>query len=821
MSIARSIICLLLPLLLCLHTGAQPRLKKEISIQERWALINTAPQDSNLVDLMIEQGQHYVWMPEKRRTHLDTALLLSAKAKEMAQHIRYERGYLDARLLAVKALLEGKQSGQVVELMRISPDKVFIVHAQMLIGIDYFERPFNNKADMDTAATWFRQALYESRKIGYVKGRRESTRLLGRHYFESHNIRAGKEMYLGVINELHAEHNYQDEADWWIDLGYRIPDHDSTFTEKAEYMTNALLIYIRLKDIPRQIWVWGARAEVYRRQGKLQLAEAGLLKVVEMEKAQGNKYLPNNYIQLMDISLFRSNLNKALDYGLACVQAIDESGDSAMAGITYEKIAAVYSQLNDPTRSIEWLRKALAVYERNYDKGPVSRINYHLTQELIKLNRIAEALTMLNRTMKYFPPVNVLNKQLVAGAFAACYTALRQYRKAAQYYQDMLYWESLSRLGNEISAMTYYSVGHFYLERKQYLKATAYLDTALSITPGRIPVTMVKDIHLMLFQADSVLNRSSSAIHHLRAYQLLSDSIYSVTRMKELEEIQAKYETSQKEKDIAGLRRQSQLQQKQIRQSNLLKRVTFGSIILLVLLLMLSVNRYRLKQRSIRALALKQKEITDKNTSLQRLVEEKEWLVKEVHHRVKNNLQIVMSLLNTQSNFLESEAALAAIKDSAHRMQSISLIHQKLYQSEYLSLVSMPSYIHELVHYLEDSYRGVGRIFFDLHIAPVEMDVSQAVPMGLILSEVVTNAIKYAFPNGKAGSISISLDYISDAKLLLVIADNGKGLPSDVNFAEGKSLGIRLIQTFAAQLDGQLEIESNHGLTVRLTFHQQ
>ncbi|SFO25860.1 Two-component sensor histidine kinase, contains HisKA and HATPase domains [Chitinophaga sp. YR627] len=821
MSIARSIICLFFPLLLCLNAGAQPRLKKEISIQERWALINSAAQDSNLVDLMIEQGQHYVWMPEKLRVQLDTALLLSSRAKELAQRIHYQNGYMEARLLGVKALLEGRQLTQVVDLIRISTDKVFVVHAQMLVGISYLERPYSNKADMDTAGIWFRQAFYESRKIGYIKGRRESTRLLGRHYFESHNIRAGKEMYLGIINELHTEHNYLDEADWWIDLGYRIPDHDSTFTEKAEYMTNALLIYIRLRDIPRQIWVWGARAEVYRRQGKLQLAEAGLLKVLEMERAQGDKYLPRNYIQLMDISLFRSNLNKALGYGLACVQAIDESGDSSMAGMTYEKIGSIYSQLNDPTRSIEWYRKALTVYERNFDKGPVSRINYFLTKELIKLGKTAEALAMLHRTMKYFPPVHSLNKELVAGAFAACYTEMGQYRKAEQYYHQMLYWESRTRLGNEISAITYYSVGKFYLERKQYQQAAIYLDTALSITPGRTPVTMVKDMHLMLFQADSILNRNASAIHHLRAYQLLSDSIYSATHVKELEEIQVKYETSQKEKDIAALRQQSRMQQKQIKQSNLLKRVTFGSIILLVLLLLLSVNRYRLKQRSIQALAIKQKEITDKNSSLQRLVEEKEWLVKEVHHRVKNNLQIVMSLLNTQSNFLESEAALAAIKDSAHRMQSISLIHQKLYQSEYLSLVSMPSYIHELVHYLEDSYRGVVRIFFDLHVAPVEMDVSQAVPMGLILSEVVTNAIKYAFPNGKAGSISISLDYIGDAKLLLVIADNGKGLPADVNFAEGKSLGIRLIQTFAAQLDGQLEIESKNGLTVRLTFHQQ
>lgn len=791
-----------------------------MTIQERWALINTATQDSNLVDLMIEQGQHYVWMPEKLTKDLDTALLLSGRAKDLARRVNYRSGYLEARLLAVKAFIAGRQFTRVTDMIKTSPDELFAIHAQLLLGIDYLERPSGNKKDLDTSFIWFRQALHQSRKIRYLKGERESTRLMGRYHFESKDIRSGKGTYLYVINELHAERNYQDEADWWIDLGYRIPDHDSTFTEKAGYMTNALQIYIRLGDIPRQIWVWGARAEVYRRQGKLELAEIGLQNVLKMQKVQGDKYLQNTYSRLMEISMFRGHLNNALSYGIACVQAIDDTGDSATAPAIYEKLGAVYSQLNDAARSIEWYKKAQIVYERNFDKGPVARVNYYLTKEMIKLGRTQEAVTMLNRMMKTCPPEHPLNKQLVAGAFAACYRSLGQYRKAEQYYRTMLYWESRTRMGNEISAITYHGVGQFYLGRKQYTQAAAYLDTGLAIAIGRMPVAILKDIHLMLFQTDSVLNRNAEAVQHLRAYQLLTDSVYNATRMKELEELQVRYETRQKEKDIAALQKQSLLQQQQIRQSNLLKRVTFGSIILLVSLLFLSVNRYRLKQRSMRALDIKQKEITSKNESLQRLVEEKEWLIKEVHHRVKNNLQIVMSLLNTQSNFLESEAALAAIKDSAHRMQSISLIHQKLYQSEYLSLVSMPSYIHELVHYLEDSYRGMRRIYFDLHIAPIEMDVSQAVPMGLILSEAVTNAIKYAFHPQQPGSISISLDYISDDKLLLVIADNGKGLPSDVNFSEGKSLGIKLIQTFAAQLDGQLEIESKQGLTIRLTFHQ-
>ena len=142
---------------------------------------------------------------------------------------------------------------------------------------------------------------------------------------------------------------------------------------------------------------------------------------------------------------------------------------------------------------------------------------------------------------------------------------------------------------------------------------------------------------------------------------------------------------------------------------------------LLLTLLLLSYNRYRLKQRSNqqlqaqqRVLQERQEEINYKNTTLQLLLTEKEWLLKEIHHRVKNNLQIVMSLLNAQATYLSDEAALSAIQESQHRVQAMALIHQKLYQSEQVARISMPAYIQEVVSYLRDSYNLHQPIDFQL-----------------------------------------------------------------------------------------------------------
>jgi len=226
-----------------------------------------------------------------------------------------------------------------------------------------------------------------------------------------------------------------------------------------------------------------------------------------------------------------------------------------------------------------------------------------------------------------------------------------------------------------------------------------------------------------------------------------------------------------------------------------------------------------------KALEAKQIEINQKNESLQQVVREKdnllaekEWLLKEIHHRVKNNFHIVASLLEIQSSYLKNKEALSAIKDSQHRINSMSIIHQKLYQSETFSIVNMPDYIYELVEYLRDSYGIREDVRFSLQIDNIELNHASAITLGLILNETITNSIKYAFARMKHGQISISLTQISASQLLLGIADNGRGLPGDFDSKNGASMGMELLRGLSDDLGGTLTIETKNGTHIKVIF---
>ncbi len=208
------------------------------------------------------------------------------------------------------------------------------------------------------------------------------------------------------------------------------------------------------------------------------------------------------------------------------------------------------------------------------------------------------------------------------------------------------------------------------------------------------------------------------------------------------------------------------------------------------------------------------KQLTEKNS----LLEEKEWLVKEIHHRVKNNLQIVISLLSTQSKYLDNEEAVAAISESRHRMQAMSLIHQKLYQSENTTSVNMQTYITELSDYLKTSFNNGKEINFLSNVDEILLDISQAIPIGLILNEVITNAIKYAFEGREAGNIQIKMLCIDGSKILLEIKDNGVGLPDDFNIQISDSMGMRLMKGLVKQINGNLFIANDSGVKLVIDF---
>ena len=199
-------------------------------------------------------------------------------------------------------------------------------------------------------------------------------------------------------------------------------------------------------------------------------------------------------------------------------------------------------------------------------------------------------------------------------------------------------------------------------------------------------------------------------------------------------------------------------------------------------------------------------------------LQEKEWLLKEIHHRVKNNLNIVSSLLKLQSQYIEDDWALALFRESQNRIKAMGLIHEKLYQSLDLRRIAANDYIAKLAITLLDSYNvSSHRIQLKLDLAEIWFDPDTAIPCGLIINELVTNSLKYAFPQAKAGEIYIKLS--DDSKLLnLIVSDNGIGLPPNFNIEEVESLGLQLVYNLTEQLDGNLEILGNKGTAFKISF---
>lgn len=198
---------------------------------------------------------------------------------------------------------------------------------------------------------------------------------------------------------------------------------------------------------------------------------------------------------------------------------------------------------------------------------------------------------------------------------------------------------------------------------------------------------------------------------------------------------------------------------------------------------------------------------------------EKEILLKEVHHRVKNNLQVVSSLLELQSHTIPDQQTRKYFRDSQDRIRSMALIHEKLYQARDLISIDFGEYVNSLANYLFDSYMpDPGRIALQVEAGEVTLGVDEAIPIGLIINELISNSLKHAFPHGRQGGISVDFRTGSDGCILLAVADNGVGLPSDLDVAATDTLGLQVVTILTRQLRGSMEVRREHGTTFALKF---
>jgi len=203
---------------------------------------------------------------------------------------------------------------------------------------------------------------------------------------------------------------------------------------------------------------------------------------------------------------------------------------------------------------------------------------------------------------------------------------------------------------------------------------------------------------------------------------------------------------------------------------------------------------------------------------LRATLREKNVLIEEVHHRVKNNLQVITSLLGLQARTIKDPATRKKFEESRYRIQAMAILHEILYESSSIAEIDFGDYIRRMVEHLVRSYGAASRIRTEVRLEPLHCHRDVALPCGLIVNELLSNAFKYAFPGGKTGGIRVVLRRGAQGKVHLLVRDNGVGLPPGLDWKTSPTLGLRLVRTLARQIDADVKIRGREGTLFSITF---
>jgi PAS domain S-box-containing protein len=199
-------------------------------------------------------------------------------------------------------------------------------------------------------------------------------------------------------------------------------------------------------------------------------------------------------------------------------------------------------------------------------------------------------------------------------------------------------------------------------------------------------------------------------------------------------------------------------------------------------------------------------------------LKEKEVLLKEIHHRVKNNMQIISSMLGLQTSTVDDPRFNEMMKDSQNRIRSMALIHENLYRSENMAEVNFSEYVSSLVNNIYVSYRHNGKVQISIDIDNISLDIDTAIPLGLIMNELITNSFKHAFPKNMDGEIKIKLSKLDENRYNLIVQDNGVGLPKTLEITNSRSLGLQLVNILIEQIEGSLKVDLDNGVRYTIEF---
>lgn len=642
----------------------------------------------------------------------------------------------------------------------------------------------------------------------------------------------------------------------------------------GEKKNNKLLLqhsYHQLAEAYTNLRVYDTALNFYRR-------------ALHINNELNNQELRGQIQHNLGYSFYQQNiLDSCLYHYLKALEIKKQVGKPRPIAVTLNGIGLVYRTRNNTTDAMIVYQQALAIFEKLNDRMALNVLSNIAT--LYNLRKQPDSATIIYKDMYSravaLKDEGLMLQAQINLALGLNYE--EKYAEALPIFQSLSNNSRVKQI-EDINNAVQYGLGQSYFGVKNYDTAIAILKKCLTLRYKNTKYQSLAAITDLLYKAEKAKGNYPQALEYYEQLKVYSDSLMNSSRTLLIEELDAKYKTAQKEHQIAMLDKDNKLKdlslqkehqalllmqvqnlQRQQQISLLNKNNELKDLSLKEreqsLLLSQSQNKTAAQQLSllqkdneVKALTIKEKQRTnllfvlgfvlasivaasvfllfynkqkaakileEKNAIISKSLADKEVLLKEIHHRVKNNLQVVSSLLNLQSRTISDATALAAIKEGRDRVKSMALLHQNLYQDDNLTGVDVKNYIELLTQSLFNSYNiNKDAIALTTNIQDIQLDVDTVIPIGLIVNELISNALKYAFTETEKGLIEINLLQSSN-QLLLEVKDNGKGMPADWNYNNvSASLGYQLIKSFVQKMKGELLVQSQQGTHIKIIINK-
>lgn len=654
----------------------------------------------------------------------------------------------------------------------------------------------DNKIGFDYA----KLALTLAEQEKYKAGEAHAYNNLGHFYMKSYNYESAQQNFqnaLDMFDKLKMEYYIGNATE---NIGH-VYWYKGDFSNCLEHYKRTLEIYLHLKDEMRQAKASNNLGQVYYRLGFYDESLKYFLQAMRLKEKLHNPTLHHTLNNLGIVYLKLSDYDNALDMYKRTLQIRQERNIDTAS--TLSNIGTVYLTLQDYDKAMHYFSEALILNRKQQNKKSIS----------VCLNNIAIVMEETGNIEQ----------------------ALENYKEALAIKRNISDTYGYSNTAKNI--------GSLFLIKNDMEQADKYLRESLMIAQENEARDIIKENYLLISKFYAKQNDFANAYKYLNFYSDIKDSLFNKEINDKINQHRTSFEMEKTLNDKELLLKDNQIFKLQL-QKNKSSRVILFLMLFILIMIAVSLYYYYSKVNKLNTILsgtnetleskVKQRtsELKDANENLREEVnerkktgehlkaslKEKEVMLNEIHHRVKNNLQVINSILNIQSRSSLSTDSINILTNTSNWLYSMSLVQEQVYTSDNLELVDFNLYVRSLTENIFNSMQvSHAKIKTVFNIQDIKLNVNLAIPCGLLINEIIINAIKHSFKKGGGGKIIINMNQ-ENSFIYLEVCNDGESIPEKINYLEPNTAGLEIIRILALQLSAKMEIINHNGVTYKLKF---